>query len=224
MSLGTLFILTFWKKFKPEHRYHVVLALMVTTIAGAAYYAMASGQGVIEMGDKTIFFARYIDWILTTPLLLISLVLVALPAVADPEQRRQRNGLLGAIIFADVAMIATGAIANFSSTTQDITVWFVASMAWFFVVLWLLYGQVQKQATQHNAKMAKAYVSLLTFLIALWVCYPLVWLLGESGYNVITISTEAAVYAVLDVTAKAVFGAAVLASILTSNSAKAHKK
>ncbi|MBC7512649.1 bacteriorhodopsin [Candidatus Saccharibacteria bacterium] len=220
MTIGTIVILTFWKKFKPEHRYHVILALMVTTIAAAAYYSMANGQGVIEIGDKTVFFARYIDWILTTPFLLLSLIYVGLPAASDPEKKRQQSWLIGSVIFADIAMIATGAIANFSVTTQDKTVWFLASMAWFVVVLGLLFGQIRTQIKQDNPKNEKAYISMLSFLLVLWVIYPVLWLLGESGYSTISPTSEAAVYAVVDVTAKAVFGTVLLASLVKRKGAK----
>jgi bacteriorhodopsin len=214
MTLGTVVIASFWNKFKPEHRYHVILALIVTTIAAASYYAMASGQGVLVFGGKEIFFARYIDWILTTPVLLLSLILVGLPAVNDPEKRRQRNGLIGAILFADIAMIVTGAIANFSTTAQDQTVWYLASVAWFLVMIWLLFNQVRSEATASSKKNAKTFVALLAFLSLVWVWYPLVWLLGVSGWSVIGTSTETAIYAVLDVTAKAVFGVVLLAAVV----------
>lgn len=214
MSLGTVIIATFWRRFKPEHRFHVILALIVTTIAAASYYAMASGQGVAVFAGEQIFFARYIDWLLTTPVLLLSLILVGLPAVSDPEKRRQRNGLIGAILFADIAMITTGAIANFSQTVQDQTVWYLASIAWFLVIIWLLFNHVRSEALKSNAKNAKTYLSLLAFLSFVWVWYPVVWLLGDSGWAVIGTSAETAIYAVLDVTAKAVFGIALLAMIV----------
>jgi bacteriorhodopsin len=214
MSLGTVIIATFWRRFKPEHRFHVILALIVTTIAAASYYAMASGQGVAMFGGEQIFFARYIDWILTTPVLLLSLILVGLPAVNDPEKRRQRNGLIGAILFADIAMITTGAIANFSQAVQDQTVWYLASIAWFLVIIWLLFNHVRSEAIKSSAKNAKTYLSLLAFLSFVWVWYPVVWLLGDSGWAVIGTTAETAIYAVLDVTAKVVFGIALLAMIV----------
>lgn len=214
MSLGTVIIASFWSRFKLEYRFHVILALIVTTVAAASYYAMASGQGVAVFAGKEIFFARYIDWILTTPLLLLSLILVGLPPVNDTNKRRQRNGLIGAIIFADIAMVVTGAIANFSQTSQDKTVWYLASVAWFLVIIWLMFNQVRNEATAHNKKNAKAYLSLLAFLSLVWVWYPVVWLLGASGWAMIDTSTETAIYAVLDVTAKAVFGIVLLAAVV----------
>ena len=218
MSLGTVVIASFWNRYKPEHRFHVILALIITTIAAAAYYAMASGQGVAVFAGKEIFFARYIDWILTTPVLLLSLILVGLPIVKDVEKRRQRNGLIGAILFADIAMIVTGAIANFSQTAQEQTVWYLASVAWFLVIIWLLFNQVRSEAKASSAKNAKTYVSLLIFLSLVWVWYPIVWLLGNSGWAVIGTSAETAIYAILDVTAKAVFGIVLLAAVVNKKS------
>ncbi len=214
MTLGTIGILTFWNKFKAEHKYHVILALMVTTIAAAAYYSMASGQGVIMIDDKTIFFGRYIDWLLTTPLLLLTLIVVAMPDASDAKHSRQRLGLIGAILFADVAMIATGAIANFSTDTQDIAVWYIASCLWFLVLIWLMFTELRKHAKAHGAKTDDLYMTLLVFLSAVWIWYPVVWLLGESGYGYVSIDTETALYAFLDVTAKAVFGIVSLGMIL----------
>lgn len=218
MSLGTVVIASFWNRYKPEHRFHVILALIITSIAAAAYYAMASGQGVTVFAGKEIFFARYIDWILTTPVLLLSLILVGLPVVKDVEKRRQRNGLIGAILFADIAMIVTGAIANFSQTTQEQTVWYLASVAWFLVIIWLLFNQVRSEAKASSAKNAKTYFSLLIFLSVVWVWYPIIWLLGNSGLDVIGTSTETAIYAILDVTAKAVFGIVLLAAVVNKKS------
>jgi bacteriorhodopsin len=214
MSIGTLMILSYWRKFKPEHRYHVILALMVTTIAAAAYYAMASGQGALEFNGKTVYFARYIDWVLTTPLLLLSLITVALPNPPEAKLSRSRLGLISAILFADIAMITTGAIANFSTQAQDIVVWYVASCLWFVVVIYLLFVDVWKEAKLYGAQVSKAYISLLLFLSSIWLFYPVVWLLGESGFSMISMNNETAIYAVLDVTAKAVFGVVLLSTVL----------
>ena len=211
MFLGTIAIASFWSRFNPERRYHVILAFLITAIASAAYYAMATGHGTIEIGDKTIFYARYIDWILTTPLLLLSLVLVGLPAVSDHTKTRQRNGLIGALIASDISMVVTGAIANFSVSGFDKAVWYVASVGWFLLILWMLFSQVRKEAEHHNLK---AYVSLLVFLTVLWTIYPIVWLIGNSELSLISNSLEAAIYAILDVTAKSVFGIILLLSLL----------
>ena len=220
MIAGTLAILSFWRRFKEEDRFHVVIGLMVTTIAAAAYYAMASGQAVVTFGEHTVYFGRYIDWLFTTPLLLLSLLTIALPSISESRQSRQRLGLIGAVLFADIAMIVTGAIANFSTRTQDIVVWYVASCLWFAIVIWFMYGEVRRYASEHNKKSVAVYSKLLGILTAIWIWYPVVWLLGNSGYAVVSASTEAAIYAVLDVTAKAVFGTITLSLLLNAKGKK----
>ena len=73
----------------------------------------ASGQGRVErvIGEgldnakhatRAIFYARYIDWLITTPLLLVDVLLMArLPITAAVWA-----------IFADIAMIVTGLIGG----------------------------------------------------------------------------------------------------------------
>lgn len=70
--------------------------------------ATGLGQVDIEIGSgkeavtRPIFFARYIDWSITTPLLLVDVLLMArLPIV-----------VAGWAIFADLAMVVTGLIGG----------------------------------------------------------------------------------------------------------------
>jgi bacteriorhodopsin len=62
-------------------------------------------------------------------------------------------------------------------------------------------------------KITNIYIPLTIFLSVLWFAYPVVWYLAGTGVGTITAQTEAAMYAVLDVTAKAGFGLILLASI-----------
>ncbi len=40
----------------------------------------------------------------------------------------------------------------------------------------------------------------------LWFCYPIVWILGAEGFRVLSVETETACYAILDLCAKVGFG------------------
>lgn len=100
--------------------FHVITAL-ITTFATLSYFAMATGDGdsfthiVLRESHKhglpdttvdvyrQVFFARYIDWSLTTPLLLLDLAFLAGVNGAD---------ILVAIV-ADVIMILTGLFAAY---------------------------------------------------------------------------------------------------------------
>ena len=50
------------------------------------------------------------------------------------------------------------------------------------------------------------YNQLLGVLTVLWFIYPILWLLGTEGLEVLDLTGEVWVFAVIDVTAKAAFG------------------
>ena len=80
-----------WSFTKPStHRLFHYLTAVITFVAGIAYFCMASDLGktpiVTEFGDidrheplgtRAIYYVRYIDWAITTPLLLTDLLLTA---------------------------------------------------------------------------------------------------------------------------------------------------
>ena len=47
--------------------------VFVVVWSGLAYSAIALGQGKIQIGGDEVVYARYLDWVVTTPLLLLSL-------------------------------------------------------------------------------------------------------------------------------------------------------
>ena len=206
MLVGTALIYLIGSKLKQSQKYHVYLAMIITSIATIAYYAMANNQGIFIVNGKEVFAARYIDWVLTTPLLLLSLLLIAFPAGKDAAKLREKVGLFATVIFADIVMIVTGLFANLSSNTNNQRFWFVLSCIAFLVVIWQMYGPVREQAKNLGAGANKFFTNMLTYLLVLWFIYPIVWLLGTSGYDKISLGAEVSIYAVLDLCAKAVFG------------------
>ena len=222
MSLGSLIICLLAAKMKPAHRYHAVLAVAVTSIATIAYYALARGQATATIGSGSVFVGRYADWLLTTPLLLVSLLVIALPAKSAVNKSREKASLIGGVVLADILMIMTGFFANLSSNSFDKIVWYVASCLWFAVVVYVMFSVVQRRANAVSAETGKVYGQLLGFLSVVWIWYPIVWAFGSTGYQLININAEAALYAVLDVTAKAVFGVMTLVLVTKlKDSAKA---
>lgn len=214
MGLGSLIILLLSKKLRKRDNYHALIALLVTSIATISYYALARGQADILVGNDVVYFGRYLDWLFTTPLLLLSLLVIALPVVTDLQERRERVKLIATVLVANVLMIATGLFADLSTNSFDATVWYIASCFWFLIVLGVMFTKVKKFAFAHSKDSARVYMKLLAYLTFLWVLYPVVWVLGTTGIGIFNLTTETAMYAVLDVSAKAVFGILVVVSIL----------
>ena len=213
MSLGSIIICLLAAKMKPAHRYHAFLAVAVTSIATIAYYALARGQATAFIGHGSVFFGRYADWLFTTPLLLLSLLVVALPAHSGNKDGREKATLVGGVLLADVLMIVTGFFADLSTNNFDKVVWYVASCLWFLLVVIIMYTVVKRRAQAVSRETGKVYGQLLGYLSVLWFCYPIVWAFGSTGYKLISTTSEAALYAILDVSAKAVFGVMALVLI-----------
>ncbi|MFF5219257.1 bacteriorhodopsin [Micromonospora sp. NPDC000442] len=83
------------------------IATAIPLWSGFWYVVMAVGGGRIDVADQTTFWARYADWVVTTPLLLVALSLTAMHALP-----RKRWGLVRALVAADIIMITSGFLAD----------------------------------------------------------------------------------------------------------------
>jgi bacteriorhodopsin len=205
MTLGLLIFLYLGIRATEENRSFFTATSLVALIAATSYFAMASGHGSILVGGRTFFFARYADWVFTTPLLLLDLSLLALPSL------RERSALVVTMIAADVYMILTGLIAGLLNDATKY-VWFLTSTVAFIVVLSILVGQLLGQARARGGEVGKLFRTLTTLTLVLWICYPIVWLLGTEGFGAFPLPVEVIIYAVLDVVAKIGFGFLLLTS------------
>lgn len=222
MALGAVAILVLGRGLG-KHSHHAVASFFVCAIAASFYLLMAQGQGdlvitakdvsltpdgiAVDVESRLIYFARYIDWIVTTPLLLIGLLGIGLAAVKTAgEEARQRTGLLTGVIGADILMIVTGLFGALSLNSTHKYVWFTVSCVFFLAVLYVIWGPVRASAKAQGADVAALYDKLLFILTGLWFIYPVLWLLGTEGSSTISLNSEVAVFAVIDLLAKVGFG------------------
>ena len=194
-----------------------LIAGLVTLIASLAYLTMATGNGwYIRCHDgRMFFFARYIDWVITTPLMLHALCHFAGAA------HEIRNFLF----FSDIVMIVAGLIAS-TITGAEKWVFFAFSMLAFLPVLYYIChirDQVVDNTSYHSATGAAVastdpnaiqrpyvwffgnYKTIADLTVVVWILYPVAWILAE-GTGHISVTGEAVFYAVLDLIAKGVFG------------------
>lgn len=144
---------------------------------------------------RQVFWARYVDWSLTTPLLLLDLSFLA--------------GLAGADIFvaivADVIMVLTGLFAAFASRAAVTWGWYaMACIAYLFIVYILAMGGRRAASTKGSATY-KLFASIGLFTLVLWTLYPIVWGISD-GARKWSVDAEIIAYAILDILAKPVFG------------------
>jgi len=144
---------------------------------------------------------RYVDWLLTVPLLLIELILVmGLPA----DQTKSLSCTLGV---ASALMVCLGYPGEIQDDASQRWMYWGASMVPFcFVLFQLLVGLGAATATQPEA--AKGLIGQARLLTAVsWLTYPGVYIVKMMGIGGATaMCAEQIGYSIADVVAKAVFG------------------
>jgi bacteriorhodopsin len=210
MTLGTIyFVAQGWSVDDPEQQEYYIITIFIPAIAAASYFAMATGFGLIEvsvqgLGTLDIYWARYADWLFTTPLLLLDLALLA---GAD------RNTIY-TLVGLDVFMIVTGLVGALATEGQVFRIlWWAISTGALLVLLYVLLGTLSEQAQQQSGAVGALFSRLRNLILVLWSAYPVVWILGtEGGFAIIPLGIETAAFMVLDLAAKVGFGFILLQS------------
>ena len=175
----------------------------VPAIAAILYLLMALGQGsvLLEGGSRAFYFARYIDWSMTTPLLLIGLAFTALGSL------RGNVALVAVAVGADIMMIVTGFFSGASPTGSTAKwAWYMISCGAFVAVYYVLWSPLLKLAKARSAEVGRVYTRNAAVLSVLWLCYPIVFILGSEGFSIISTAAVLASIAILDLLAKVGYG------------------
>jgi bacteriorhodopsin len=174
-----------------------LVSFFITLWAATMYLSMVLGETVLFdfKGQHTLFWGRYLDWVITTPLLLLDLGVLA----------GARPKLVAGVMGADVFMIVTGVIATLEGSPTNY-LWYVISCGAFLAILGALLTEFSVTARRRNGKINRLFQKLRNILIVLWIGYPIVWILGAEGFRVLNVEVETACYAILDLCAKVGFG------------------
>ena len=213
MFLGMLyFVVRGWNAETQRQKKFYIVTTFIAAIAFVNYLSMALGFGVtsIEFGGEAhpIYWARYTDWLFTTPLLLYDLALLA---GAD------RNTIYS-LVGLDVLMIGTGALATLSagsgvlSAGAERLVWWGISTGFLLVLLYFLFSKLTARASELSGDVQSKFSTLRNMILVLWLVYPVLWLVGTEGLGLVGLGTETAAFMVLDLTAKIGFGIILLQS------------
>jgi len=207
MGLGTLyFMVQGFGVEDPEAKKFFAITTLIPAIAFASYLSMLFGFGVtvVEFGgsEKPIYWARYADWLFTTPLLLLDLALLV-----DAD-----FGTTLGLIGADAFMIITGLVGALTTVTTFRFVWWAISTAALLYILYVLYFGFTKKLEGMSEDRAGTFRVLRNLVLVLWSVYPILWIVGTEGAGVVNLNIETLGFMVLDVSAKVGFGFVLLRS------------
>lgn len=149
---------------------------------------------------------RYVDWLLTVPLLLAELVIVLKLSKSTTRSLILR---LGVAAIAMILLGYPGEIAAADSSAR--TVWGILSTLPFLYILFVLFVELGKSLERQSAGVRKTVDGMRYIVLATWGVYPLAYM----APSLIDDEAKAEVirqvgYSIADVLAKPLFGILVL--------------
>lgn len=201
MLAGSVLLFAAGGRCTQDEEGHTLIHGFVPLFAAISYFAMAVHQGEATTSTGRVFLdARYLDWSVTTPALLLGLAMTALHGA------RRRIGLVVGLLTSDVVMIVTGLFFGASQDPFIKWVWYIASCVAFLAVLWVLFGPLMQEARARDQVRRDAYVRNTLVLTVLWLIYPVLVLAGPDGLGILPATPATAGLAVLDLVAKVAYG------------------
>ena len=172
-------------------RTSVLVSGLITFIAAVHYYYMR--QYNLETGDSPTFF-RYVDCILTVPLMCVEFYLITRKAGA-------KISLLWKLILASVVMLVTGYVGETIDRDHSVLWGVVSGGAYFYIAYLIWFGEVAKLAQTAGPQVAKATRVLAWFVLVGWAIYPLGYILGTPGglFGIQLVSDPAAASHAMDI-------------------------
>jgi len=195
-AVGALILLLLFATLETSHKSPLAGTYAVCANAACAYLAKNTGMGEVVVYGTKVPMARYVDWIVTTPIMLYELC--------------HLGGADGAttlvIIVSDLLMLATGIFAACLSRvdhTRLMLVWFSIGCLMFVILVAVLHTKVSLGTVKEQDDDVQALFFYLEYLtLSTWCFYPVVVFLGRAQCQVISKSMEDVLLCLLDCLAK----------------------
>ena len=178
----------------PEFSAVFAIEVLISFVAAVVYYLIIniskSAPDLKSIDWKKITTLRYIDWSITTPLLLLSFSLF----LSSGEKVKDLGSFIAKLIFFDLIMILAGYLGAINILTR---VWSqVVGFSAYFIIFYLIYRKFFRGTTITNHSSFKKI--MFVAIVILWFIYGVVYNASTYNRNIVT--------NVLDGIAKGVFG------------------
>ena len=210
MAAATAFLWLSRSQVAPAYRTALTISGLVTGIAAYHYFRIYESWNAAYIFKNGVVSAtgfafndayRYVDWLLTVPLLLVELILVMRLSRAETTSRTLRLGSAAAL------MIVLGYPGEIAGDIPTRALWGTLSAIPFVYIVWQLFrglgDSIKQQPAVAQELVRKA--RLLTF--ASWGFYPIVYMVPYVGLTGGTVTTTIQIgYTIADIVAKAGLG------------------
>ncbi len=210
MGAATIFLFLNRSQVSPAYKTAVSISGLVTLIAMYHYFRIFASweaafsvlNGIVKPTGVAFNDAyRYVDWLLTVPLLLIELILVMRLPKGETAGKATRLGLLAAL------MVLLGYPGEVSSDNGTRWLWWGLSMIPFLIIVFELFVGLTKSVESQPVSVRGIVNSARYITVLSWCFYPIVFMLPMLGVTGGDARTAVQVgYTIADIVAKAGFG------------------
>jgi bacteriorhodopsin len=210
MAATTLFLWLGRSQVAPRYRTALLISGLVTAIAAYHYWRIfESWQDAYEVKDNLVVATgyafndayRYVDWLLTVPLLLLELVLIMGLSQSETARKASRLG------FAAALMIILGYPGEVATDNATRVLWGTLSSIPFLYIVYELFVGLGKAIESQPAN-ARGLVNAARWLtFASWGFYPIVYMIPYTNLGGPSVETGIQIgYTIADLVAKAGVG------------------
>ena len=171
MMAASAFFFLEMRNVPEKWRTSLLVSGLITFIAAVHYYYMREFYTATETSPT---FFRYVDWLLTVPLMCVEFYLITKKAGA-------KIGLLWKLIVASVIMLVTGFFGETIDRDNSVLWGVLSGAAYFYIAYLVWFGEVAKLAASAGPAVARAVNVLAWFVLVGWAIYPLGYIIGTPG-------------------------------------------
>lgn len=172
MMAASAFFFLSMNSFDRKWKTSILVSGLITFIAAVHYWYMRD-YWASNMESPTFF--RYVDWILTVPLMCVEFYLILKVAGA-------KKSLMWKLIFLSVIMLVTGYFGE-GVDPQNAQIWgLVSGIAYFIIVYEIWLGGAAKLAKSAGGSVQNAHKILCWFVLVGWAIYPIGYMAGTPGW------------------------------------------
>ncbi len=172
MMAASAFFFLSMNSFDKKWRTSILVSGLITFIAAVHYWYMRDYWATV--GESPTFF-RYVDWILTVPLMCVEFFLILKVAGA-------KKSLMWRLIILSVIMLVTGYIGETLNRDQAALWGAISGAAYFIIVYDIWIGQAKKLAVEAGGAVLSAHKMLCWFVLVGWAIYPVGYMAGTPGW------------------------------------------
>jgi bacteriorhodopsin len=219
MTASFVFFVLARKNLAPKYRISMMISALVVFIAGYHYFRIFnSWEGAYQLTQAGMYEPtgelfndayRYVDWLLTVPLLTVELVLVmGLPK----EERGPLAAKLGFLAAAMIVLGYPGEISADASLFGTRGLWGFLSTIPFVWILYILFTQLGDTIQRQSNRVATLLGNARLLLLATWGFYPIAYMIPMAYPEAFPTNTPGAIaslqvgYTIADILAKAGYG------------------